>query len=45
MTHGDLCDGVILYAKWLAYLGETLYELALRANRHLNSWRVRSGPP
>lgn len=45
VTHGDLYDGVIQYAKWLAYLGDTLYELALRANRHLNSWRARLGLP
>ncbi|MEW6694144.1 MAG: UDP-2,3-diacylglucosamine diphosphatase [Pseudomonadota bacterium] len=45
VTHGDLYDGVIQYAKWLAYLGDTLYEWALRLNRHLNSWRARLGLP
>ncbi|MGQ9724078.1 MAG: UDP-2,3-diacylglucosamine diphosphatase [Tepidimonas sp.] len=45
VTHGDLYDGVIQYAKWLAYLGDTLYELALRLNRHLNSCRARLGLP
>lgn len=45
VTHGDLYDGVIQYAKWLAYLGDTLYELALWVNRHLNSWRARLGLP
>jgi len=45
VTHGDLYDGVIQYAKWLAHLGDTLYELALRLNRHVNSWRARLGLP
>ena len=38
-------DGVIQYAKWLAYLGDTLYEFTLRLNRHLNSLRARLGLP
>ena len=29
------------YAKWLAYLGDNLYEIALRLNRHLNNVRRR----
>ncbi|MDM7456016.1 MAG: UDP-2,3-diacylglucosamine diphosphatase [Tepidimonas sp.] len=45
VTHGDLYDGVVQYAKWLAYLGDTLYEWALRLNRHVNSWRARMGLP
>lgn len=45
ITHGDLYDGVIQYAKWLAYLGDTLYEFTLRLNRHLNSLRARLGLP
>lgn len=45
VTHGDLYDGVIQYAKWLAYLGDTLYEFTLRLNRHLNSLRARLGLP
>jgi len=45
VTHGDLYDGVIQYAKWLAYLGDTAYELALRLNRHFNSLRARLGLP
>ena len=31
IVHGDLFDGVIQHAKWLAYLGDTLYTLILRA--------------
>ena len=45
VTHGDHFDGVIRYAKWLAYLGDNLYELTLRFNRHLNNWRARMRLP
>lgn len=45
VMHGDLFDGVIQCAKWLAYLGDTLYEFTLRLNRHLNSLRARLGLP
>lgn len=45
ITHGDLFDGVIQYAKWLAYLGDTAYEFLLKCNRHLNSARARLGLP
>ncbi len=43
VTHGDRFDGVIQCAKWLAYLGDNLYELTLRLNRHLNNLRNRFG--
>ena len=45
IIHGDLFDGVIQCAKWLAYVGDSLYELTLRLNRHLNSARARMGLP
>jgi UDP-2,3-diacylglucosamine pyrophosphatase LpxH len=45
VTHGDLFDGVIQCAKWLAYVGDSLYEFTLRLNRHLNSLRARLGLP
>lgn len=45
VVHGDHFDGVIQCARWLAYLGDNLYELALRLNRHLNHWRARLGLP
>ena len=45
VTHGDYFDGVIQCAKWLAYVGDWAYELTLRFNRHLNSWRARIGLP
>jgi UDP-2,3-diacylglucosamine pyrophosphatase LpxH len=34
---------VIQYAKWLAYMGDNLYELTLKLNRHLNNLRARLG--
>ena len=45
VTHGDLFDGVIQCAKWLAYVGDWFYELTLRLNRHFNSLRARPGLP
>jgi UDP-2,3-diacylglucosamine pyrophosphatase LpxH len=45
VIHGDYFDGVIQFAKWLAYVGDTLYEMALKANRHLNYMRGRLGLP
>jgi UDP-2,3-diacylglucosamine pyrophosphatase LpxH len=45
ITHGDLFDGVIQCAKWLAYVGDSLYEFTLRLNRHFNSLRARLGLP
>jgi UDP-2,3-diacylglucosamine pyrophosphatase LpxH len=43
VIHGDHFDGVIQCAKWLAYVGDWLYELTLKLNRYLNSWRARLG--
>lgn len=45
ITHGDLFDGVIQCAKWLAYLGDSAYEFTLKLNRYLNSLRARLGLP
>jgi len=45
VVHGDHFDGVIRYAKWLAYLGDHLYEFTLKLNRHLNLLRSRLGMP
>jgi UDP-2,3-diacylglucosamine pyrophosphatase LpxH len=45
VTHGDLFDGVIQCAKWLAHAGDRAYEFTLRLNRHLNSLRARMGLP
>jgi len=43
VMHGDLFDGVIQCAKWLAHVGDSLYEFTLKLNRHLNSLRARMG--
>jgi UDP-2,3-diacylglucosamine pyrophosphatase LpxH len=43
VTHGDLFDGVVQYARWLAYLGDRLYTLSLHLNRWLNALRARLG--
>ncbi len=45
VVHGDHFDAVIQCAKWLAYVGDNLYELTLRLNRHLNRLRARLGLP
>ncbi len=45
VVHGDYFDGVIQCAKWLAYVGDNLYEFTLRLNRHVNSLRARVGLP
>lgn len=45
ITHGDLFDGVIQCAKWLAYVGDSLYEFTLKLNRHFNRLRARLGLP
>jgi len=43
VTHGDLFDGVIQCAKWLAYVGDSAYEFTLKVNRHFNRLRARMG--
>ena len=45
VIHGDYFDAVVQRAKWLAYLGDNLYEFTLRLNRHLNILRARMGLP
>ncbi|MBP8270312.1 UDP-2,3-diacylglucosamine diphosphatase [Sphaerotilus montanus] len=45
VMHGDLFDGVVQCAPWLAHIGDSLYTLALRLNRALNSARARLGLP
>ena len=41
ITHGDSFDGVVLYARWLAFLGDKAYCLLLRANIVVNAVRRR----
>jgi len=43
VVHGDLADGVIRHARWLAHLGDFLYDRLLWLNRHFNALRARLG--
>lgn len=45
ITHGDLFDGVIQCARWLAHVGDGAYEFSLKLNRWLNHGRARVGLP
>lgn len=45
VLHGDRFDGVIACAKWLAYVGDSLYTLILKFNQVFNNWRARAGLP
>ena len=45
VTHGDLFDGVVQCARWLALMGDVAYEFTLKVNRWLNSLRARLGLP
>jgi UDP-2,3-diacylglucosamine pyrophosphatase LpxH len=43
VTHGDLFDGVMQYAKWLAYVGDSMYSFILYINRYFNMLRIKMG--
>jgi UDP-2,3-diacylglucosamine pyrophosphatase LpxH len=45
VIHGDEFDGVVKYAKWLAYLGDAAYNAALSLNNWYNLVRRRLGYP
>jgi UDP-2,3-diacylglucosamine pyrophosphatase LpxH len=45
VIHGDQFDSVVQCAKWLAYVGDYLYELTLKLNRVFNLVRRRFGLP
>jgi UDP-2,3-diacylglucosamine pyrophosphatase LpxH len=45
VIHGDYFDAVVQQAKWLAYVGDYLYEFTLKMNRYLNNLRGRLGFP
>jgi UDP-2,3-diacylglucosamine pyrophosphatase LpxH len=45
VLHGDRFDGVIACAKWLAYVGDSLYTMILKFNQWFNNWRARAGLP
>ncbi len=45
VLHGDEFDGVVKYAKWLAFLGDHAYGIALSLNYSVNRLRRRLGLP
>ncbi len=45
VMHGDHFDGVVMYARWLAHLGDWAYAAALAANEGLAAVRRRFGMP
>ena len=45
VMHGDKFDGVVLYAKWLAHLGDVAYANAIKVNTVFNRIRRRVGLP
>jgi UDP-2,3-diacylglucosamine pyrophosphatase LpxH len=45
ILHGDEFDGVVRYARWLAFLGDRAYSIALVLNHWFNKVRLRLGYP
>jgi UDP-2,3-diacylglucosamine pyrophosphatase LpxH len=45
VLHGDEFDGVVLYARWLAFLGDYAYTLLLKLNGLVNGVRKWLGLP
>lgn len=45
VTHGDMFDNVVVFARWLALLGDHAYTLTLKLNVLLNAVRRRLGLP
>jgi UDP-2,3-diacylglucosamine pyrophosphatase LpxH len=45
IVHGDDFDGIVRYAKWLAFLGDSAYSAALALNHWFNKIRLRLGYP
>ncbi len=45
VLHGDQFDNVVLYARWLAFLGDGAYTLLLQSNGAVNWVRRRFGLP
>ncbi|MBS3960521.1 MAG: UDP-2,3-diacylglucosamine diphosphatase [Sandarakinorhabdus sp.] len=45
VLHGDEFDGVVLYARWLAFLGDHAYGALLKLNRSFNVCRRAFGLP
>ena len=45
VTHGDAFDAVVLYHRWLAFLGDKAYSLMMRVNIGFNAIRRRMKLP
>ncbi len=45
VIHGDAFDGVVRYARWLAFLGDRAYNAALVVNHWFNKARLALGYP
>jgi UDP-2,3-diacylglucosamine pyrophosphatase LpxH len=45
IIHGDAFDGVVRYARWLAFLGDRAYNVALVLNHWFNKVRLALGYP
>jgi UDP-2,3-diacylglucosamine pyrophosphatase LpxH len=45
ILHGDAFDGVVRYARWLAFLGDHAYNAALFLNHWFNKARLSMGLP
>lgn len=45
VIHGDQFDNVVLYQRWLAFLGDHAYTLLLKSNRSVNWARRKLGLP
>jgi UDP-2,3-diacylglucosamine pyrophosphatase LpxH len=43
VIHGDYFDAVVQHAKWLAYVGDFMFEFTLKLNRYLNQVRAKFG--
>ena len=43
VTHGDLYDTIVLYHRWLAHLGDTLYNWVVDVNNVVNRIRAYHG--
>ncbi len=45
VLHGDVFDNVVLFARWLAFLGDHAYTLLLKSNEIVNAVRRRLNLP
>jgi len=45
VLHGDQFDSIVMYARWLAFLGDSAYTMLLKSNALVNGVRKRFGLP